>query len=559
MVFGDSDGWVHALDPATGAELRGWPVSTDATVVRRSHPGVDPGHEPVLSSVAVGAITGSGRLAVLATSSTGKVYAWTAEGRRLKGWPQQLGAGVTPPAVPRPDLPFTRLPIVGALAPPVLSDLDGRPGLEIVQAGWDGHLHVYSAKGRELRGWPVDVALPPGYTPPAGKLLVEDHKLQTIPTVADLDGDGDLEVVVRSQFTDTEGPGVSLNALGHVFAFHHDGTPVAGWPATISTFAEAYGTAMDALTEGTSSGAAADVDGDGDDEIAISGAFGPTVFLNGDGTVRTTLGTAGSDLAVVFTTSGAFGQLGGTLGYAQPGTNGFSLLAATGNAGNATAIVNFERAYDAATGAIRSGFPSLRQGLGFLSSPIIVDVTGDGSAEVVDGGDSHAVMAFTATGSQAPAWPKFTTGWTILSPSAGDLDGDGDVELAASTREGWLFVWSTPGLSAANVEWWHTQHDEWHTGRYGTDTRPPGVVRSVSWTAGTTTLTFVAPGDDWYAGSVSSYRVTCVPSCGSITVSPSGPAGTTETVTVLPGTSGVMIQAVDDAGNEATPVLAKPD
>src|SRR6476646_6224790 len=74
IVFGDADGSVHALDPATGAELPGWPVHTNPTVVVKSHPGINPGFEPIISNVAVGDLRHNGSLQVVATSTTGTVY-----------------------------------------------------------------------------------------------------------------------------------------------------------------------------------------------------------------------------------------------------------------------------------------------------------------------------------------------------------------------------------------------------------------------------------------------------------------------------------------------------
>src|SRR5947199_258148 len=64
IVFGDTDGYVHAVDPSTGAEVPGFPVTADPTVVMKSGgwPGVNPGFEPVPIPVAVGDLDHDGHL-----------------------------------------------------------------------------------------------------------------------------------------------------------------------------------------------------------------------------------------------------------------------------------------------------------------------------------------------------------------------------------------------------------------------------------------------------------------------------------------------------------------
>ena len=66
---------------------------------------------------------------------------------------------------------------------------------------------------------------------------------------------------------------------------------------------------------------AADVDGDGNDEVSVGGAFGPSYLFEGNGSLRLTY-AAGSEVAATFTTSGAFGNFGLGLSYAQPGSDG---------------------------------------------------------------------------------------------------------------------------------------------------------------------------------------------------------------------------------------------
>ncbi|HEX2485688.1 MAG TPA: VCBS repeat-containing protein, partial [Myxococcota bacterium] len=70
------------------------------------------------------------------------------------------------------------------------------------------------------------------------------------------------------------------------------------------------------------------------------------------------------------------------------------------------------------------------------------------------GSGVYLLRAYGADGATPPGWPKFTHGWIIASPTPGDVDGDGLLEVVASTREGNLFVWDTPSPAVAgSVQW----------------------------------------------------------------------------------------------------------
>jgi VCBS repeat protein len=576
-IFADADGRVHALDGRTGRELKGWPATLNRTIVTKAHAGIDPGHEPVLTNPAVGDLDHNGRLSVVVTSTTGRVYVLGANGKRRRGWPKLLRTGVRRPAIPRPEMPYTRLPQQGATSPPLLQDLNGDGKLEIVQAAWDGRLYAWHASGRRAAGWPVEVKLPASHTPPAGNFVVQDHKLASGPAVADLDGDGKPELVVRSQYTDVPMGGITPGGVAHLHAYHANGKPVAGFPVEMQGLVEYYGSAQEFITEGTYAPVVADVDGDGNDEVAASPIFTPPSLFDGDGSQITTYGSTADaaqaflsvqsnpagvlagqlpqDTPVTFTTSGAFGKLGGgALRYSQPETGGGSIAAALATPGSGFAIKNYLTANDAESGAAVPGFPTEIQGLNFLGSPAIADLSGDAKPDATTGADSSAMHAFDASGTQLEGFPKFTTGWTVWAPSTGDLRSDSTTDLVSSTREGYVMAWRTPGKASANGEWWSYRHDERNTARYGADTRPPGVVRGLKLSANGV-ASFRAPGDDWYDGTPKSYRV----KYGGRTRSVKATLGAGKRVTIkLPaGTEAVTVQALDDGGNLGKPVSAR--
>lgn len=595
LIFGDSDGVVHAIDPS-GNELPGWPVKTNAVEVTKEHDGVDPGNEPIVPGVAVGDLDHDGRQWVVATSSTGRSYVWNANGQPRAGWPKALDEGVSAPDVPREDLDFTRLPIMGATASPVLGDLNGDGDLEVIQAGWDGYIHVWEPDGGDLPGWPVKPTKPAS----TGLTVIDDQKLDAPPALGELDGDPTPEVIQRSQYNETPGEGLQIVGVNgpdppksNLFAYNADGSSVTGWnPSKIDGLVIYYGSAQEFITEGANAPVTANVDLDPETEtVAAAGIFSPNVQIDANGSsgsiygplpalgpfndlVNGNLDLAGAldllngnlpaDTPVSFTTSGAFGKVGATdtLAYAEPGSGAASVAGSLLLAGSGIPINNYMRVYEAGSGATHPSFPTQpkSQGLDFLGAPAIADVTGDGAPEVLEGGDSSALHAFTDSGAQAAGFPKFMPGWILFGPATGDLDSDGKVEVAAMTREGYLMAWRTEGTIEGNNEWWNYRHDERNTAQYGVDTRPPGIIRTLSGPPDGSSITFTAPGDDWYAGTATSYEVVSSPnpitpenfdSLAKLSGTPAPlPSGDQQSYTLATAPSRyIAIRAIDDARN----------
>ena len=118
-----------------------------------------------------------------------------------------------------------------------VSDINDDGSYEILFTGYDDFLHIWDPlSGQEVQGWPIDLG---------SNSLSE-------PATADLDNDGDLEVI-------------GANKDGQIFIFHHDGTPFNNFPTSISGNIE-------------SSPAIGDVDNDGDFEIAIATTMGLKVI-----------------------------------------------------------------------------------------------------------------------------------------------------------------------------------------------------------------------------------------------------------------------------------------
>lgn len=146
-------GWVAALN-ADGGSVRGWPVAVDSWTDQR-----------------VGVLLGDldreadGALEVVAVAENGEVRVWDRRGRMLPGWPADLGTGV---------------PSRGALG-----DLEGDGYLEIVvPLGQEGVAGI-RVNGTRVENWPLE--LDPGDSTGAASSL---------PLVGDLDGDEGLDVLI---------------------------------------------------------------------------------------------------------------------------------------------------------------------------------------------------------------------------------------------------------------------------------------------------------------------------------------------------------------------------
>ena len=118
-----------------------------------------------------------------------------------------------------------------------VADLNDDGSYELLFAGYDDMLHVWNPfDGAELEGFPIDM----------------EYNSLTEPVTADLDNDGDLEVVAAMK-------------SGKVYVFHHDASLYNNFPINLGGNIE-------------SSPAIGDMDNDGDLEIVFGTTQGLEVF-----------------------------------------------------------------------------------------------------------------------------------------------------------------------------------------------------------------------------------------------------------------------------------------
>jgi hypothetical protein len=108
-----------------------------------------------------------------------------------------------------------------------------------------------------------------------------------------------------------------------------------------------------------------------------------------------------------------------------------------------------------------AAFPQEMNDLEFVDQPIVADVGGDnGGPYVIEASATSDVRAFNAMGQDAPGFPKFTGGWTVNSPVFGPFGDLPDQVLVDGTRDGGLFIWTTPTTQCASSGPWPREHHD---------------------------------------------------------------------------------------------------
>ena len=400
-------------------------------------------------------------LEIIASALDGNLYAWRATGAPVAGFPVRLAdrAKVSIDAATGKATPLAgvdaRERAAKSLSSPAVGDLngDGRP--EIV-------VSTNEEYGNELNGFAIESRLFRNLAALLGTANIDDFSVDTQGRVYAVKPDGNA-------------------AAGGPF--------VAGWPVKVPLLTPGVLPTVGTGTPGAP--AITDIDGNGTVRVAIFGMIGPVMLIKPDGTPSlgsingapralaidfpapgfpTVPASAGSPDAPFFAAlgAGAFGDItgDGLPEFVAP-TGGLRKLfdivapAQQGQLPDADSFVEdgvFAHhqltAWNPRTGAVVPAFPRVMEDMQFIGSPALADVDGDGVAEAINGSGAYLVRAYRADGSEPAGWPKFTHGWHLSSATPGDVDGDGDIEIVATTREGKLFVWDTPAAATnAAIPW----------------------------------------------------------------------------------------------------------
>jgi len=279
------------------------------------------------------------------------------------------------------------------ILPPTVGDMNNDGQLEIAvnnaglaALGAAGKVYLLNANGEDLPGWPVSF---------------DDHWMMNAPAMADVNGDGNLEIITGERVS---------GSLGYIHILKMDGTELEGWPV----------------------------------ETTGNVAFTPSIGdINNDGTMNIVSGLSGDGSLYAYDVDGNV-----LSGFPQMATDGKlsyqSVILADIDGDDHLEIIGSRHGDGAEYYAVKSdgtyadGWPVAAAGWTY-SPPSVADTDGDGQYEIfmgnpnTDGSDDPQPMdvlfGFAPDGSDLDNFPISKLGGNEGVITIADINNDGVTDI----------------------------------------------------------------------------------------------------------------------------------
>jgi hypothetical protein len=420
----------HIAGRTQPQQMPGWPNTM----------GTHPNYKP--SGVSLADIDDNGTLEIIAGSTDNSVHVWNYFGNELSGWPVTLPAMVQ--------------------AKVAVGDVDNNGDMEIIIAARNGYVYIYNHDGTVYPGWPQNANGVIGLV---------------APSLFDLDQDGDLEIIM---------PQMQSGQPGHIYIWHHNGQVYTGWPQSTDYLAVATAAIADIDNDSLCEIIALSYhsvyvwDQNGNSEpgwpllnIAGGMSYGQPVLSDldddGDLEILHSYYTSGQSYVGIYHHDGS---LFTNWPQTYPGPQAYT-TPVTADIDSDNDLEIFGGGHSSYlgcrhhTGTQVSGWPVYVDLL--ECSPVVLDLDNDGDREILVGDNLTPgnLYAYHDNGSLVTDWPVATTAATMVnSVAVGDVDLDGDIEIALVVNDGTVNLWTIDSVAYHGymTEWGTFFHDTWNTG-----------------------------------------------------------------------------------------------
>jgi len=364
-----------------------------------------------------------------------------------------------------------------ALSSPAVGDLDGDGNKEILIAVQDGTLHGWTIRADSLPSVYMGgedfkyIVSTRGDTLSKERIGIFADSVGSIFNniiISDIDGDDTLEVVVAT----TDGKVIMYEPEEGAIL---DNRADIAWSILFSDKILADPIASNGIVfVGSVSGTISEINSGGNLLNSLSSATkiqnmtlpdGGTVIASEDNIISGNIYTSGN-MIVTLSKEGILKVFGSTSSNLINADHEFDIgesvlsslaMADINKDGDLEIIVTGDNKLWAFNGNLTlvENFPvtiGVRESIGkILSSPVIGDIDGDGSPEIIFGAPDGMIYGYHSDGTIVEGFPLSTGASVSSTPVIVDAIPRGAIEIVAASDDGWLYMWSVPDNGATGA------------------------------------------------------------------------------------------------------------